>query len=143
VFTVLNVDPRDGIDTSDESTKMQFNTNVTGDIESASINLEPSVKPIVFTRAAKAKEITKDSLQPYVGDYDFGGPVAKIYIKGEKTLYMFVQGQPEYELVPIDKDKFSLKNMSGFSVQFNRNDKGDVIEMLSIQPNGTFKAKKK
>jgi len=143
VFTALNVDPKEGIDTSDESTKIQFNTNITGDIESASINLEPSIKPIVFTRAAKAKEITKDSLQPYVGDYDFGGVIAKIYTKGEKTLYMFVQGQPEYELVPIDKDKFSLKNMSGFSVQFNRNDKGEITELLSIQPNGTFKAKKK
>jgi hypothetical protein len=143
VFTVFNIDPKDGIDTSDESTKMQFNTNLAGDIESASINLEPSVKPIVFTRTAKAKEISKDSLQAYVGDYEISGVTIKIYTKGGDTLYMFVQGQPEYELVPTDKDKFSLKNLSGFSVQFNRNDKGEVIELLSIQPNGTFKATKK
>ena len=56
---------------------------------------------------------------------------------------MFVPGQPEYKLIPIDKDKFSLKGLNGFSVQFNRNNKNEIIEMLSIQPNGTFKAKKK
>jgi hypothetical protein len=143
VFTASYIDPKEGIDTTDDNTKMQFNTNLAGDIESASINLEPSLKPIVFTRAAKAKEISKDSLQTYVGEYEISGVTIKIYTKGGNTLYMFVQGQPEYELVPTDVDKFSLKNFSGFSVQFNRNDKGEVIELLSIQPNGTFKATKK
>ncbi len=143
VFTAFFVDPKDGIDTSDASSKMQFHTNLQGDIESASINLEPTVKPIVFTRTVKAIGISKESLQAYVGDYEISGVNLKIYTKGGNTLYMFVTGQPEYELTPTDKDKFSLKNIKGFSVQFNRNDKGDVIEMLSIQPNGTFKAIKK
>lgn len=143
VFTAFAIDKKDGIDTSDQNTKLQFNTNLTGDIESVSINLEPSVKPIVFSRAAKAKEISKDSLAAYTGEYEISGVTIKIYTKEEKTLYMFVQGQPEYELVPVDTDKFNLKNLSGFSVQFNRNDKGDVIELLSIQPNGTFKAIRK
>lgn len=143
VFVALQKDAKEGIDTSEQNTKVQFNTNLTGDIESASINLEPSIKPIVFTRGAKAKEITKDSLQSYIGEYEISGVTIKIYTKEAATLYMFVQGQPEYELLPIDKDKFNLKNVSGFSVQFNRNDKDEVIELLSIQPNGTFKATKK
>lgn len=143
IFVALQKDAKEGINTSEQNTKVQFNTNLTGDIESASINLEPSIKPIVFTRGGKPKEITKDSLQPYVGEYEISGVTIKIYTKGGTTLYMFVQGQPEYELMPIDKDKFNLKNLSGFSVQFNRNEKGEVIELLSIQPNGTFKAAKK
>jgi hypothetical protein len=143
VFTVFPIDPKDGIDTTDQNTKMQFNTNVSGDIESASINLEPSLKPIMFTRAAKGKALSKDSLQSYAGDYEISGVTIKIYTKDGSILYMFVQGQPEYELVPIAKDKFSLKNLSGFSVQFNRSEEGVIIELLSIQPNGTFKATKK
>lgn len=144
-FTAFNKDSKDGIDTTDQSTKVQFNlnTNLTGDVESASIALEPSVKPIIFTRSIKAKEITKDSLQSYIGAYEISGVAIKIYTKGGATLYMFVQGQPEYELVPIAMDKFNLNNLTGFSVQFNRNEKGEVIELLSIQPNGTFKATKK
>ncbi|MBS1745436.1 MAG: serine hydrolase [Bacteroidetes bacterium] len=143
VFTAFFVDPKDGVDTSDASTKMQFHTNIHGDIESASINLEPSVEPIVFTRTLKAREISKDSLQAYVGNYEISGVNIRIYTKGGDILYMFVTGQPEYELVPIENDKFSLKNLNGFSVQFNRNEKGEVIEMLSIQPNGTFRAIRK
>jgi hypothetical protein len=64
-------------------------------------------------------------------------------LKGEKTIYLLVPGQPEYELVPVDKDKFSIKILKGFTVQFNRDDKKEVSELLSIQPNGTFKATKK
>jgi CubicO group peptidase (beta-lactamase class C family) len=130
-------------DTSGAGDPLQFTTGANGDIESIYIGLEPGLKPMVFDRAPKPKEMTKDSLQKYVGEYELSGVTIKIYIKGDKTLYMFVQGQPEYELVPTDKDKFALKIAKGFSVQFNTNDKGEVIELLSIQPNGTFKAEKK
>ena len=69
--------------------------------------------------------------------------IAKFYIKGEKTLYAFIEGQPEYELVPTDKNKFVLKALSGYSVQFEENEKGEIISASFIQPNGTFKASKK
>jgi CubicO group peptidase (beta-lactamase class C family) len=143
VFTVFEKNAQDDIDTSDKSTKLQFNMNIKGDIESAAINLESSIKPIVFTRSDKTNQFTTDSLQQYVGDYEITSATIKVYIKGDKTLYLFVEGQPEYELVPTGKDKFLLKNMTGFSVQFNRNDKNEVTEVLSIQPNGTFKATRK
>jgi hypothetical protein len=45
--------------------------------------------------------------------------------------------------VPIDKDKFTLKGMNGYTIQFNADDKGIVTELLSYQPNGTFKATRK
>ncbi|SFQ24043.1 serine hydrolase [Parafilimonas terrae] len=144
VFTLFDKDPKDGIDTSDQSTQLQFNTGLNGDIENASIALEPTLKPIVFTRTLREKIIDSGSLKAYIGDYELAGaPVKlKVYTKNDNKLYLFVEGQPEYELAPVDKDKFALKNMNGFTVQFNRNDKNEVIELLSIQPNGTFKAKK-
>ncbi len=141
IFTVWPVDDKDGIDTTGMSFLAQFNTNLSGYIESAAINLEPTIKPIVFTRSAK--EISKDSLKAYTGEYEISNVTIKIYTKADNSLYMFVQGQPEYKLIPIDKDKFSLKGLNGFSVQFNRNEKDVVTELLSIQPNGTFKATKK
>ena len=36
---------------------------------------------------------------------------AKFYIKGEKLYTAFVEGQPEYELVPTDKNKFEFKTV--------------------------------
>ena len=143
IFDVFDKNIKDGIDTSANSSPMQFQMNTNGDIISVEMNLESTLKPISFTKTPKAKEITKDSLQKYVGDYELSGMILKVFIKNEKTLTFTVPGQPEYELVPIDKNKFSIKILAGFTVQFNVNDKNEVFELLSIQPNGTFKATKK
>lgn len=136
-------DIKDGIDTADGSPlKLQFNLDINGNIDNATAQFEPTTKPIEFTRSAKPKEVTADDLKKYEGDYDISGVVIKIYVK-ETTLYMFVTGQPEYELVPVDKNRFNLKGLKGFTVQFNEDTNGKIIEALSIQPNGTFKAVKK
>jgi hypothetical protein len=94
----------------------------------------------VFIKTPKVKPLPKDSLQKYVGDYTLGGTIVKVYIKGENTLYVFVPGQPEYELMAADKDKFVLKVLTGYSVQFSGNAKGEISELMFIQPNGSFKA---
>ncbi len=143
VFEPLDIDPHTGIDTSDGGTPIQFNMSAAGEIESIAMVMEGGLKPIVFDRAPKPKEISKDSLQKYAGDYLLSGITLSVSIKNDKTLYMLVPGQPEYELVPVDTNKFSIKTLSGFTVQFNTNDKGEIIELLSIQPNGTFKATRK
>ena len=62
-------------------------------------------------------------------------------MKGD-LLYLFVPGQPEYELLPTAKHKFSIKILDGYKVEFVENDNGDITELLFIQPNGTFTAKK-
>lgn len=143
VFDAFEVDKHTGIDTSDKGgDPIQFKMNTAGDIESLDIPFEGGLKPIVFERAPKPKEVSTDSLQKYVGTYSISGVDITISIK-ESKLHMLVPGQPEYELAPIDKDKFALKNMSGYTVQFNLNDKGEVIELVSIQPNGSFKIPKK
>lgn len=72
-----------------------------------------------------------------------GAETAKIYIKNGNTLCLFVPGQPEYELVAVGGDKFSIKTLTGFNIQFVLDDKGVVTGLLAIQPNGTFKATKK
>lgn len=89
-------------------------------------------------------DVSKADLEKYTGEFEFApGQGAKFYIKGEKILYAFIEGQPEYELVPVDKNKFDLKIMKGYSVQFESNEKGEITAVNFIQPNGTFKAKKK
>lgn len=143
IFMPVEKDAAGNLDTTENSDPLQFTLNLSGDVESVAINFEPGLKPLVFSKTLKAKEITKEELQQYEGEYDLSGTSLKIYLKGEKTIYLLVPGQPEYELVPVDKDKFSIKILKGFTVQFNRDDKKEISELLSIQPNGTFKAIKK
>jgi len=105
---------KEGIyDTSDKSDPLQFQMTVSGDIDKLSINFEPGLKPIEFTKAPKPKEITKDSLQKYVGEYELSGATVTTYIKGDKTLYVVVPGQPDYELVPVESNKFAIKVATG------------------------------
>lgn len=143
IFVPVEKDDTGNFDTTENSDPLQFTMSLSGDIESVSINFEPGIKPIVFTKTLKAKAISKEQLQEYEGTYNLAGTEIKVYIKGESTLYLFVTGQPEYELVPVDKDKFSIKILKGFSVQFNKDENKKVTELLAIQPNGTFKATKK
>ncbi|MEO5999118.1 MAG: serine hydrolase [Chitinophagaceae bacterium] len=126
--------------TNNDNLKIMFRMDESGNIASASLPLAGPVKPIVFTRGARAKTLSKDSLERYVGDYTLGGAIAKIYIKGQNTMFLFVPGQPEYELIATGKDMFTIKILSGYSLQFTSNAKGEITEVLFVQPNGTFKA---
>ncbi len=144
VFDAWLLEKNEKVDTvNQQATKIQFNLNLSGDIESASILMEPTIKPIIFARTAKVLDMKKDDLTKYVGEYTMAGMTAKFYLKGEKTLYLFVPGQPEYELSPIEKDKFALKIISGYYVKFGINDKGEVTDVIFQQPNGNFKAIRK
>jgi CubicO group peptidase (beta-lactamase class C family) len=121
-----------------------FHTDEKGAISKLTIPFETGVKDIEFVREAKAIDISKEELQKYTGEYELGpGAIAKFYIKAEKTLYAFIEGQPEYELVPVKKNEFNLKILAGYSVKFDMNEKGEVTAVNFIQPEGIFKAKKK
>lgn len=144
VFQPFDIDKKTGIDTSDAGPlRFNFVTNDAGKITEFALPLEPGTKPITFTRTAKAGVISQDSLQKYTGDYTLNGVELKVYVKEQNSLYLFVPGQPEYELVFEEKNKFGLKIIKGYEVQFNLNDKGEVTELMLIQPNGTFKATRK
>ena len=143
-YDIFNLWDKDEVADNDtanvEGIKISFRMDEGGNIVAASLPLEGPIKPIVFTKTAKAKLVSRDSLQKYVGDYTLAAVTVKVYVKGENTLFVFVPGQPEYELMATDKDKFVLKALEGYSVQFSGNAKGEITELMFVQPNGSFKA---
>ncbi len=145
VFEPYDVDPKTGIDTSDHSqTFFQFNSNIVGEIDNVTIDLQPGLKPIQFNRTARAATVTRADLEKYVGDYELTPQVtAKVYIKNENVLFVMVPGQPEYETVPVGNHEFKLKILNGYSVKFDVTEKNEVTGLTFIQPNGNFKAKRK
>jgi len=143
VFEPLEKDPEEGIDTSDAGQlKVQFNMDINGNIQSASMAFEPTLKPIEFARKEKEVMMTAENLQKYAGDYELAGTTAKVYIK-VNTLYLFVTGQPEYELTSVGNDKFVIKDLTGYSLQFQKDQKNDITAITFIQPNGVFKANRR
>lgn len=132
------------VDTSaiGQSLKVTFYANEAGDIAEAHATLEPTVDPLRFKRTPNTIEVDKETLESYVGQYSLAGTTIKVYIKDENVLYLFVEGQPEYELLATGKHKFNFKALEGFKVEFVEDENGAIKELKAIQPNGTFVASK-
>lgn len=145
VFDPYAVDKEFGIDTLNGKLPIpvQFRLNLAGEVESFNAQFESGLEPLVFKKQPKGIAIAGADLKKYEGDYSLSGTTVKVYTKAGNTLYVFVPGQPEYELSPQEAHKFALKAVSGFYVQFGLDEKGAVKEMTFIQPNGNFKAVRK
>src|SRR5215203_3970879 len=141
-FELFPIDKKDGIDTTGPAQiNIQYHMNAAGDIDMMSLPVQQGLKDIEFNRMAKPKEMAKADLEKFVGEYELKpGVFAKFYTKGGNTLYAFIEGQPEYELVPVEKNKFEFKILKGYSVLFDENGKGEITDCNIIQPNGTLKA---
>ncbi|MFL5742423.1 MAG: serine hydrolase [Flavisolibacter sp.] len=123
--------------------RIQFNTGINGLIESLNmVGFEAPNIQLLFKKTEKEQPIAKGEAEQYTGTFIVGTTEAKLYTRSD-TLYLFVPGQPEYELVPTGKDSFALKAASGFSLQFLRDASGAINAVNFVQPNGTFKAEKK
>ena len=140
-YDVFRIRSTEDTENPKDAPKLRFNTDEKGSIASLEIQMEPAVKDIVFDKLSPA--VNKNELQKYVGNYDLNGATVKVYIKGDKTLMVFLPDQPDYELVPNKKDEFDIKVAKGYSVKFEVNEKNEVLTLTFVQPNGNFKAKKK
>ena len=134
-----------GIDTADKGPlRLNFITNNGGEISLVRMKVEGALDhPIQFKHKPNIIDVDKATLEKYVGDYELSGTAIKVYIKNDSKLYLFVKGQPEYELLATDKHKFSFKTLEGFKVEFVESDDESITEIILIQPNGTFKAMRK
>jgi hypothetical protein len=96
-----------------------------------------------FKRTPRTIDVKPEVLQSYVGEYELMGVTARFYLKEDKAvLYLLVPAQPEYELLPIEKHVFAIRNLDGYKVKFTEAD-GKITEVTFIQPNGTFVARRK
>ncbi len=141
VFECLEV-TENGIDTTGQIQLFNFATGVNGDISGVNIKMEPTLDPLFFKRTPEIVDLDKETLESYTGEYDIAGTTVKIYIKREDKLYAFIPAQPEYELISVGDDKFNIKALDNYSIQFVK--EGEQITGLKfIQPNGVFTATKK
>ena len=144
IFDLFLNNPKEPIDTTDSfDFRLQFTMNLSGDIDGVQAMLETGLKPIVFSKVIEGKPISVAELQKYAGDYDLAGMTVKVYVKDNKTLYVLVPGQPDYEMVALGNDKFALKVLSGYYLQFGPAGAAKITEATFIQPNGSFKAVRK
>lgn len=141
-FQWRNIPKGKNPDTAESNIKFNFSTNNEGKIESFSSLSEEDVKPAVFTLKSRLIDLDPKTLEQYTGDYLLGTTAIQVSIR-EKSLFVNVSGQPEYETVPMDNHSFKLKRLNGYSVIFDTKDHKKAKAVFFIQPNGIFKAIRK
>ena len=121
---------------------LTFTTNSRGDVEQVSIPFEATVDPIRFDRLPPTELSDPDFLQKLVGEYELGGAVCEVRLRGATTLTVTVPGQPTYVLEPYRGREYNLRGVTGYSVRFKV--EGDAVTGLAfVQPNGVFEAERK
>jgi CubicO group peptidase (beta-lactamase class C family) len=110
-----------------ELTRVQFQTDLSGDIASVTIPIEPNVDSISFKRQPPAQMRERNFLMPLAGEYDGGVPVS-IVLRDDNVLQYSVLGQVR-ELVPVRGTYFRMKDLAGTAVEFLRNAAGKVDRM--------------
>jgi len=114
-----------------------------GNIDGAHLNLEQSIDPILFRKQVVMIEIAIDELQKYIGEYEMGGVVAKIFMDDDgKGLRLKVSGQPEHALLAAKGKKFIIDGLEGYSIEFEEKE-GKVLAAIFKQPNGNFRVPRK
>jgi hypothetical protein len=139
-------DTFNGLENPDDRTfedfKLQFGTNLKGDITTVSAPFEPTIDPIVFERKADAQLSDPEYLARFSGEYELGPQKIKVAVKGNK-LTLSIAGQPTYTLEPYKGTEFTLQGIQGFSVEFKLDEEsGQASEAIFKQPNGVFTAKR-
>lgn len=142
IFVPYDVAKDGSIDTSISSPmRFQFFMNEGGDISSLSLKLEPTLEALKFNRTPRTIKTSANDLQKYAGKYELGGVDVTVSVKNN-TLYVLIPGQPEYELSALGNDRFGLKILPGYYVQFDVKE-NEVTQLTFQQPNGNFAAKRK
>jgi hypothetical protein len=126
----------------DSRFKATFTANARGDIDAVAVPFEQAVPDIVFKRLPDRMVSDRNFLAQFVGEYEFIGFPMSVMLKGDAALMVRLPGQPDVELVPRRGTEFLGKGLSGYSVEFIKDDAGVVTEAIVNHPWGLFTAKK-
>jgi CubicO group peptidase (beta-lactamase class C family) len=126
----------------DVNWKVQFQTNVKGDVDAVAVPLEPTVKPITFVKRPDRKLSDPDYLRRFEGEYELAGQPATVRLRGHVLTLQQGGGAPA-ELIPDRNDEFGVKKQSGASIRFITDAQGRATEMAVSTDDGVFTAKRK
>lgn len=139
-YDVWNGAETDG-DPTFEDMKIQFRSDLEGQVTEVVSPFEPAASAIVFTKRADARFSDPEYLERFVGTYvGATGQQSRVERSGG-TLTLHIQGQPAHTLEPQPSGRFALQGLTGFSVGFEEED-GRVTTLVFYQPNGVFEAER-
>jgi CubicO group peptidase (beta-lactamase class C family) len=124
-------------------TKVEFVTNIEGDVSALRVATEPSVKPTEFGRMPDRALKDPAVLKNFAGEYELGPNKIAFTLRSDNVLTLSIPGQPVRELVGLRGRKFSVKGLNGYTIDFVTDAAGKTTQAAFYQPNGNFVAVKK
>lgn len=108
-----------------EQSRVQFLTDLEGEVSSIAVPLDPNVDPVVFKRTPPPEMLERAFLEQLVGAYEISGIGIDVVLREDGALQLVILGKPR-ELVPVRGTLFRIKDMSGVTVEFLRDANGKV-----------------
>jgi CubicO group peptidase (beta-lactamase class C family) len=124
-----------------EGLRVQFTSDLDGDLDGLRVQLEPAVDPLWFERKPDAQLADPAFLANLAGTYDLGGQLATIAVQGAE-LTLSLPGQ-YHVLSPRRALVFGIGTEKGYSVRFVLGDDGKAKSARFRQPEGVYEAKRK
>jgi len=118
--------------------KVQFTSDLDGDVAAVHSVLDPNVPPIAFARQPDARLRDPAFLARLAGQYELSTQVATFTVSGTK-LVLTLPGQ-RHELEPKQGLVFALAGLAGYSVRFVEAADGRVTGLVFRQPEGAYEA---
>jgi CubicO group peptidase (beta-lactamase class C family) len=109
--------------------RVQFATDLAGEISAVDVPLEPAVEPIRFARQPPPEMLDRAFLERFVGTYELFGFGLEVTLRGDGVL---VAGWPGtvLELVPLRGTTFRVKERTGLAIEFLSDDAGEVDRIV-------------
>jgi len=124
------------------SKKVDFQTDINGDISGVAVLMEPAVKPIVFKKLVDKRFKDAAYLRQFVGSYEAPANMVVVSVREDNVLTLASAGRPLRELIGIAGTRFSVKDLNGVTIEFLGVD-GVITQLAFHQPSGSLVAKKK
>ena len=124
-----------------DGTRVQFTTDLDGDVDGLRVVLEPATEPIVFARQPDAQLRDAAFLKTLAGEYELRGQTATFAVQGDK-LTVALPGQ-FHVLEPRRALVFAIGKLSGYSVRFVMDASGQPSSVRFRQPEGVFEGRRK
>ena len=112
-----------------ELMRVQFHGDLSGELASLTVPIEPNVDPTSFTRQPPAEMRERKFLEGLAGEYDNGGVPVTILVREDNVLQYSVLGNVR-DLVPVRGTYFRIKDLSGAAVEFMRDPAGQADRMV-------------
>ena len=124
-----------------DDVRVQFITDMQGELSSLAIAFEPSVDPIRFARTPPPQMLERAFLERFVGVYDVGGVELSVRLREDGVLQTVQLGTVR-DLVPVRGTLFRVKQVTGLSMEFLAAPDG-TIDRLAIYSGGSTIAPRK